>query len=273
MTLLEINKKVLQNCLEYTQLDISGVQVVCPYAMNIVEDEFLGLMKEADSPEETLKRVHELYKANNANYGWYRGKGTAKEIINSCIGIATKRGFSLKNATPEGVRIFMNFVGLGVDCSGYVYNVLKKTFGTLGLEKELNDSLNWADREKTGAYKASVDIFSGDSSEVVSDILSIRPLDLVLYKSPQGGYSHCAMIVRNEKELFVTHSTLTAVPNGVRLDKLNIKNGKLELDCNTVLGKTFEQRFDEGLIEFRRLKILNKLDDTGIEPVTSTMSM
>lgn len=230
-------------------------------------------MKEAGISEDMSKKVHESYKNNSANYGWYRGKGSAKEIANSCVEIALNRGFSLENATPEGTRIFMNFVGLGVDCSGYIYNVLNKAFEELGMKKEFNDSLSWADRGKMGVNKASVEVFSEGASDIISTVCDLKPLDFVLYRSPGGGYSHCAMIVEKDGELYITQSTLTSLPNGVRLDKLDIEGEKPVFDCNTVLGKTFVQRFDEGLIEFRRLKILNKLDDTGIEPVTSTMSM
>ncbi len=268
-----LTQKVLDNCLEYLNLEVNGMKVVCPYYMNIIEKEFLKLMNEAGISDELSGKVHQLYKENSANYGWYRGKGTAKEIESACVKIAARRGFPLENATSEGIRIFMNFVGLGVDCSGYIYNVLIKGFEELGMKNELDNSLRWADKERIGVSKASVGIFAGDASCVIPNISDLKPLDLILYKSCDGGYSHCAMVLEQEDSLFVTQSTLTSSPNGVRLDKLCIKNGMPRFDCNTVLGKTFEQRLNEGLIEFRRLKILNNLDDTGIEPVTSTMSM
>jgi len=111
------NKEVFKNIQAYLNLDIYGKKVVCPYSINFVENEFLGLMRMVGIEEEKIKEVHELYKSNEAIYGWYRGKGTAKEISSATKEIAKKRNFNLESSSPEGIVEFMRLVDLGIDCS------------------------------------------------------------------------------------------------------------------------------------------------------------
>ena len=56
-----------------------------------------------------------------ANFG---GKGTPQQIKQLVLEAAKEESFDFKNATEEKVVNFMIDHGIGVDCSGFVYNIL-----------------------------------------------------------------------------------------------------------------------------------------------------
>lgn len=116
----------------------------------------------------------------------------------------------------------------------YIYNVLNKAFD----DKNFNKSLNWGDPEKMEASKASVDIFAGNASDLITDLSDIQPLDLILFKSNDGIYIHMTMII-DDHGLKITQSALTTCPNGVRIDDFSIVDGKPVVNYDTIWGKSF----------------------------------
>src|SRR5688572_2012122 len=98
-TKLEKVPHQLQNEIgKYFILQLGGKKVPCPYYINT--------------------------KVVAGNLRVMSGKGTAEEIELETKIWAKVKGFDLETATVEDVRRFMTNMHIGVDCSGFVVNVL-----------------------------------------------------------------------------------------------------------------------------------------------------
>ncbi|MEK7526273.1 MAG: hypothetical protein AAB546_02245 [Patescibacteria group bacterium] len=243
---MDINK-LNHDCWEiierYRNLDVYGKKVCTPYFINNAEKYFTQLMNTAGIPSDSVKKVGELYNNREVPYGWYRGKGAPKQISESIEKISEIVGFTLDNLSVDAIQEYMKIFGVGIDCSGFVYNVLSFAFGKTGLLEKFNNSLAWLNPEKQGPTRAGVFVFSGEASDEVK-IEDLRSLDVILVKNIKGagGYSHMMMILEGDNGLNVAQSTLSIVPAGVHIEKLE------EWKVSN------EDRSD---LEFRRLKILD----------------
>ena len=57
----------------------------------------------------------------------------------------------------------------------------------------------------------------------------------------------------------VVQSTLTVLPNGVRIDKMVLEDNKPKFKIKRVIGEDWNTLYKNGQIEFRRLKILEEI--------------
>lgn len=252
----ELNKKVRENIEKYINLEMLDQKISCPYVINFVEQEFLSLMKEAGIDEKKIEEVHKLYKGNKSRYGWYRGKGTPEELNDAFLYISKVRNFNIENASPEGLRETMKLFGLGIDCSGFVYNVLLASFKSLNMENFFIQSLSWRKKDETGPSKASVEVFSGNASTIIKDLNSLSNLDLLLIKNKLGEYTHMAMILKDEDQLKITQSAFSIIPNGVRVDNMWIEENKPRFEFKVDVGTDWDILYANNQIEFRRLNLL-----------------
>ncbi len=265
----KLNREVRKNIERYLTLNILSQEVPCPYAINLVEQEFLSLMKQSSVDEEKIRKVHNLYKGNKAKYGWFRGKGTPEELEYAFLEISKITNLNTQNASSEGIREIMKLFGLGIDCSGYIYNVLLAGFRSLNMENQFIQSLAWGEKDKTGASRASVNIFSGTASTIITDLNSLSNLDLLLLKDDNDSYTHIAMILEENGYLKITQSVLNILPNGVRVDGMRIEENHSRFEFKVDLGANWDILYTNNQIEFRRLKIL--VGDTGFEPMTPSV--
>ncbi|MDD4381798.1 MAG: hypothetical protein PHE21_00420 [Candidatus Dojkabacteria bacterium] len=258
----KLNKYVRENIDRYLNLDISNQKISCPYAINFVEQEFLSLMKQSGIDEERIKEVHKLYKGNKSKYGWYRGKGTPEELKSAFLEISKVRDFNIQNASPDGIRESMKLFGLGIDCSGYIYNVLLEGFKSINMEDQFIKSLAWQEEDRTGASRASVEIFSGTASTIITDLDSLSNLDLLLLKNKEGSYTHMAMVLKDGDQLKITQSVFSIIPNGVRIDNMRVEENIPRFEFKVDIGTDWNILYTNNRIEFRRLNIL--VDDTKV---------
>ncbi len=252
----KLAKEVRRGISRYLSLRILEYSVQCPYSINYVEEEFLTLMRDAGVSKELIDKVHQGYKGNKCEYGWYRGKGTPEELEDAFLSLAENRGFNIQNISEEGIREIMKLLGLGIDCSGYIYNVLLSGFKSIGMEEEFVDSLSWGDPTRTGVSKASASVFAGCSSSLIKDLDSLSDLDLLLLKNKEEKYTHIAMVLKEDNKLELTQSIFTVLPNGVRIDGLRIENNSPVFGFKVDIGTDWETLYERGQIEFRRLNVL-----------------
>lgn len=62
--------------------------------------------------------------ARTTRYKNYAGKGTVDQIRKALIESASREKFNLKKATSNEITKFMITQGIGIDCSGFVFNIL-----------------------------------------------------------------------------------------------------------------------------------------------------
>jgi hypothetical protein len=229
MDLQEMTKKAWERVDRYLNLQIGGKKIVCPYFTNHAGFYFIQAMREAGLDLETGMKVMKVYNSNRLPYGWFRGKGTPEQIEEAAVEIAGMEEINLDKATAAGIVEFLRVYGLGVDCSGFVYNVLTGA----GIKFELE------------VFKAGAFTFAGKASEQITDN-ELQSTDLILIKKISGEYSHVALVLEKEGELWICQSTSTASPAGVVVSKY-------AEGFRSEMGTDWEELRRSGRLELRRL--------------------
>jgi len=255
---MELNKHAIEKSFEYLGLNVCGEKIVTPYYINNIQLGLAGLMKESGVSDEVVKRVFQKYKDRQIPFGWYRGKGTPEEIEGAVIAISDKVGFSLMGATACGILEFMKLYGLGVDCSGFVYNVLKHAFAKCLKGDLLGQSLDWCDENKTGVNYSGVYVFAGKASGLVN-YSEVRPLDLVLIKDGGGKYSHIGVFLLDGNKLRLFQSSIITNPTGVTATDYSFDRVGPVFGFVPAIGSKWENLYKGGGLEFRRLHVLAKV--------------
>ena len=241
----------------YQRLEIGKNIVSCPYYMNVAKRSVVSLLEKAGVFGNGIEKFSLLWKQAAVDFGRFQGKGLPEEIALAALQISKKIGLSIENAEPATAVEVMKHLGLGIDCSGFVFNVLKYAFGSSGGLGEFMDGLDWADTDKRDASRAGVFVFAGKASYVV-EASSLRGLDLLLMRGLSGKYTHIALLLATgEDEFEVAQSTLLAVPTGINLSRMKVVGLNPVFEFTPGLGKRWEEIFAEVRIEFRRLVALN----------------
>jgi hypothetical protein len=199
----------------YFALDVAGKKVICPYFMNIG-----GIFKDSVMA----------------------GKGDPLEIEAKAADIFSH--ISLVDKSEEFIRTEMLDHGLGVDCSGLVYQILNKWLRDVANKGEFKDYLP---KQKTFNPRKMVSRLLKPQSSVNADMLTSEPISTkVEIKDIQPGDmirtrggKHILFITEVEynadktpKTLTFVNSTTYYIRNGMRYGKIHL-NHELNLSTST----------------------------------------
>ncbi len=179
------------------------------------------------------------------------------KLKKSLIKLSSSYEFDLKkNSIKDNIRDYMLFFGLGIDCSGLVYNVLDFAFREAGLDGILENHLKCRNNSKRGVYRAGAFVFASSSIKIINPG-EARELDLILKKSKKNNkYTHVALILRRQKDLFVCQSTLQLAPVGLHIDKLVVEENNFHIDGQYILSDEWNNLYKDKRLEFRRLSFV-----------------
>lgn len=204
----------------YMQLPIENKQVVCPYYINS--------------------------KVVRGELGVLAGKGLPHEIVHELKVWAKVRGFDLENASGEQIRKFMIKTRIGIDCSGFVVNVLnqflKEKFG-----KSLISFLKFRDKSILGKIRRFLRPIENIGAEVLTSTLNcskvenineVRPGDLIRAKGTQSNANHVAIVSEVElddnlnvvKIVYVNSHRFYGEDNGIRVGNIDIIDSSRPLE-------------------------------------------
>ncbi|EKD99612.1 MAG: hypothetical protein ACD_22C00222G0003 [uncultured bacterium] len=249
--LSQLNSYALEMIRRYQKLNIYNQKVNTPYHINNVGNNVIKkLLKDGGVPDEQAKNIYQMYKDRKAPFGWYRGKGTPEEIEQSVIELANLGKIDIDGATSVGIEEFMKLFGLGVDCSGFVFNTLSYAFEKIGKKEEFVNSLAWPEDKKTVFY-AGAHVFAGDNHSVIQPP-ELQALDIVL-KHIDTNYYHIAMIVEDNGEMYLAQSDIDCYPSGINLSKIDKTKGNAPFTYESTFGQDWNLQLQEGIIECRRL--------------------
>lgn len=232
---------------KYLNLKLFGKNIKTPYYINHIDLMYRKLMKDKGVSVEVITKVKEGYKNKEVNYGWYRGKGTPEEIEESTMKLSENLQINLNGASEEGILDFIKLYGLGVDCSGFVYNVFSYTFSEADIN--LDNILNFPDSRKVGVNYAGTSVFY-NSSKLVS-IKDIQPLDMVFINKQD----HVGVVTQIKDKFYLSHSSISASPSGVAQFEIFPKELNPFKLVSVQIGKEWGELLSEGLIEIRRLRL------------------
>lgn len=241
---------------DYQKLKIFNNEVSCPYYMNYVQGFFVNLMQGSSVSESKIAGVTTDYHKRQIPYGWYRGKGTPEQIGTAVETISKKVNMDIRDSSPSVILEFMKLFGLGVDCSGFFYNILWLSLAKRNEQKLLTDCLDWKGSKYKSVFQAGTSVFSGKASELIK-FSEIKPLDFVLIKNPRGQNKHIALFLIKQDKMYTVHSTIAKSPSGIWVDEVNVKNGNVLFSFKPEMGNPWEKLVTDNRLEFRRLKIFN----------------
>jgi hypothetical protein len=251
----DLNKLCLGRILDYQNLEIYGKRVLCPYFINHLEGHIYQLMQDAGISLQGISAFKELYNNNGTNYVWNKGKGTPEQIVFAVVEASSKVRMPLEKASPGVIQQFMKLYGIGIDCSGFVYNVLNYAFRAKDSVTCFMDSLAWEDKNRKTASRAGCFVFADGASEIINPS-KIDELDLILIKGKTRKYAHIAMVVKENDMLQVAQSQISNVPDGISLTNLEIVDGKPAFGFTPEIGEAWGTLYQSKKLEFRRLNIL-----------------
>ena len=98
-------------------------------------------------------------------------------------------------------------------------------------------------------------MFAGKASTII-DPINLRALDLILIRTnDKKSYDHVAIILRKNPGLVVAQSSISN--SGVSLTKIGVGRKGPKFEYKPEIGKSWENLYKNGLLEFRRLNILS----------------
>lgn len=250
MDITQLNSRAWKVVDRYLNLKVGKQVLQTPYFTNDVCREFGRMLIRSGLEGEQVKKLLRPVHENQIPFGWFWGKGSPDQIEEAAEEVARIKGVDVNTFTKEGAREFLLAKGLGVDCSGFAYNIYTKVLG----EDVVEPVLDW-NSEIHEPYKARANVFAGKASESV-DPENVRPLDMLLFRKVSGAdYSHVAIILERDGWR-VVQSTSTGYPMGVGVSGLMIRDNELSFDFVPSQGRDWNELYREGRIEVRRLKIL-----------------
>jgi hypothetical protein len=211
------------------------------------------------------------------------GKGSPKDIIHEAKIELKKEGISLKKLTKSELKKFLVDSNLGVDCSAFVFYILKEELQA-SKNKNLTQELDFSDKNLLRRViswfrpitNINVELLGNEKNSKKINLADIKPADLIFIKKfgPENSRDHILIIhkvdYKQEKleKIYYTHSFRWdkegKYDHGVRQGEILVNNTDKKLTKQTWLekGKKKEynealQEAEEGKVELRRLKILD----------------
>ncbi len=194
------------------------------------------------------------------------GKGSPTEIEEEVIIFAKLRNFNLKKASKKQIRAFMKEEGIGVECSGFVSNILDQWLRAIG-KGSLYSNIKFENKNIFDAIvkyirpiqNISADLLTNNTNSTPVEIKDARPGDLLRLKGIKKGH-HVAIItqVKQNTITYIHSTTHYGEENGVREGKIKIT------DKNKDLGEQEWKEVDKDNVCWTLKQYLRQKEDNGI---------
>lgn len=221
---------------QYQHLTYGDLVVPVPYFINTAEQIYKQTMKEVGIEVETVNKVIKYIKEGKTPLGSTGGKGSPEELTADLARLMVYLDSIGYHPTSKvHLRSWMTEMHIGLDCAGYVYQILSAVEKELGMP--VLDNLAWRDKENTKPSHAGAFIFDSDSLEKITDFRQLRPLDILIFSD----HTHVGLVCNFNNRLTLTDCSMGK--NGIAFFYLDWVNGELTAqnsDSWTTVLKTKE---------------------------------
>ena len=217
---------------EYTHFSVAGKRVKIPYCI-------VKQSGETHDPTTTTRTTR---------FRQYSGKGTPEEIRTCLLLTAAKKHFDVVSASSAQIHQFMLENGIGIDCSGFVYNVLDRYLRKSG-EKSLGQHIvlypglkgkleQMIFSQKRVRQCSAMTLTSDLNTIPISNVREIQPGDMIRFTLPTWTGKHIAIITEVTKEKIVyAHSGERSMETGPHTAVIKITHPLLGLEKQDWLEK------------------------------------
>ncbi len=220
----KLQKALYKEVENYTRLKIAEREVSLPYS------------------RELLNRPH-----SKPHFVPLSGKGNWQALLNCTLYFARQEGFDLKTAKAEEIRGFMKKWRIGVDCSGFVYNVLDmslKKIGHPGIDGWLKSAFeDWV--FAFGIRVVNTTAFTKTYNTKRVSLQDLLPGDLILLEDKKEKPDHLLLVIsKTPSSLVYAHSSgVIGEKDGPRVAEAQIKQGEILWKERLCDGSPLSERF------------------------------
>jgi hypothetical protein len=237
----------------YESLCINNVVVRVPYFINSMTAGIKEIIISEVDDHALQRRIFDSLKSEAFVYGANGGKANPKEIIKKLELAVEDLGISHETISATGYLEIMKLYGLGVDCSGFVYNIIRIAAENTGLLSNLN-------------ILFSQNGVSSDPRKVSCDVLAkvlCNPCDFkdlcagdLIFLSSKSTYTHVGILLQEHEggALKFWQSSLMTDPVGVTGSNFQIINGNPVFHFSKTMGTDWDQLFKLGRLHAFKLK-------------------
>jgi hypothetical protein len=208
---------------KYTACTIYGKTVEIPYSI-------------VETPPALLPAHYAITSKDT----YFAGKGTASQIVKSLLHAAKKTGFDLHTANTSQIKAFMIKEGIGVDCSGFVYNVvnqllLEKGLGSLDTKilrfSGVIGKIERALLSKNRVRRSSADTLTNNLNTVpIEKVSDIRAGDVIRLTPLDWKGKHVLLVVAvTARYIFYAHSSANTQQDGPHISFIKILDSQKSL--------------------------------------------
>lgn len=185
----ELSKLIQEYTERYEKLEVFGKKVRTPYFNNSLFIEIKSLLNSGIFYKHFRNDLWLRFRKNTFKYGHFGGKGKPEELTQSLESLCFENNIDSKNITVNQIENAMRFFGLGVDCSGFVFNVLNYAFNKNIKRDFLEKSLRLDSRyyvkgilrkEKLDRFNTSVKMFFSELNSHTIAFEDLSPADLII---------------------------------------------------------------------------------------------
>ena len=167
--------------------------------------------------------------------GPFGGKGTPQEIKKATLQKAREAGVNLREMSEEEIRKFMKQKRIGLDCSGFAFQILAFLFPGFwqGLKMAPGRSKNPIRRFNAQA------LTSEENTSPVKKVKDIKMGDLIPLSFLGKKTDHVLVVVgKTDKEIIYAHSSQKTPITGPHLGKIIVTDSNAGLEKQKWLEKT-----------------------------------
>ncbi|MDP3954856.1 MAG: hypothetical protein Q8Q15_00645 [bacterium] len=184
---------------KFFNFKVVGKKVIIPYWMNQLENEI---------------------------YGPFGGKGTPVEILEAIFKAAKEQNMDLHKMSKVAINSFMTKNRIGLDCSGFAYQILNfidLERGGDGLENSVVGV-----GEKMGITKTNADALTNNTNSIaIENLQEVKTGDTVRF---HGGKHVMVITEADEKQIEYAHISSRTKIKGPHLARIHIKDLSLGLE-------------------------------------------
>lgn len=177
------------------------------------------------------------------------GKGTPEQIRAETVRAAKNKGVDLSSYKPSEIRKFMRQTGIGVECSGFVYHLLKEF-----VKEKKGKNLDWCLLRYKGfvgkverillsfkrVRRLNAEVLTNSLNTVkVERVSQIKPGDLLRLTPLNWPGKHVTIVVGvTPNKIIYAHSSRDTKSLGPHFGEIEILNRKLGLESQRWLEIT-----------------------------------
>lgn len=180
------------------------------------------------------------------------GKMSPLDISEMSVRLLAEKGLNLENMSADQIRSFNRQNGIGVDCSGFSYQLTRHIYAEIG-GVDFDQKVVGVN-SLYGITKVSSDYLTNDHNSIlITDVNQVKPGDLI---RGMGGVHSLVVVSRNNDWLRCAHSSDGVPAVGVSIFDIHIvkKDGG-------ILEQYWSERNVNGIYFNERLQVKSKPGD------------